>query len=108
MSSLDFALNWGHDDLVPILLDAGADPNGFRATDSRGSTLSPLFAALRGGHVAPINLLLTHGARIEDRNSDGNTALMIACKRPFPGALALLIEKGADARPEHSLRATTA
>ena len=95
---IDFAVVDGFDDIVTALLDAHADPNGFRTSSSDGNTWSPLDGALHAHKPAQITQLLAHGARLEDRNPRGETALMEACKLPYVDQVNLLIEKGADVK----------
>ena len=93
-SPLDFATDLGQPEIVKLLLEAGADPNGFRARDSWGDTYSPLFQSFRTGRIEVVRLLLDHGARLQETNNIGTTALMDAARRPHPDVLALLIERG--------------
>ena len=95
-SPLDFAVMCDRDESIPLLLDAGADVNGFRVENSKGDACSPLFLALERHRPATIRLLLARGARLEDKNNQGNTALMEGCKRPFVDQIDLLIERGAN------------
>ena len=98
-SALDFAVEEGHDEAVPLLLDAGADPNGFRVTMANGGTCSPLFMAVNHDRLALAKLLLAHGARINDKNNRGNTALIQASRVEDVDQIKWLIGQGADVHP---------
>ena len=95
---LDFAVDQGHDDMVPLLLDARADPNGFRASLNSGGTCSTLFMAMNHEHLSTAKLLVAHGARVNDRNSLGSTALIQANFREDVEQVCWLISVGADPR----------
>ena len=57
-------------------LQLGGNPD--RDLDNK----SLLVAAVRAGHNNLVRILPKHGARVEERDSLGNTALMIACRIP--------------------------
>ena len=95
-SPLDFALMSDCDDLIPPLLDAGADVNGFRVPDSNGETCSPLCLALEHHRLAALKLLVARGARLEDASNEGNTALMSGCRRDGLDLIAFLVGQGAN------------
>ncbi|MCY4025134.1 MAG: ankyrin repeat domain-containing protein [Acidobacteria bacterium] len=85
----------GRDDLLGLLLDAGADPNA----PALGAGESPLMAAARGGGAGAVALLLAHGADPDAR--DGwrhQTALMMAAgnHEPHPHVVRILLAHGAD------------
>ncbi len=80
------------DDLIRVLLDAGADPdypNRFNWT--------PLQVASEKGHVSIIRMLLEAGADIHaDLRGDGHRALMRAITYRNREAIVLLLNAGAD------------
>lgn len=76
---LSWAMRTGHGNAVPLLLEAGADPN---VADADGET--PLHLAVRAGDAGLAQLLIRAGANVNARNFDGNTALDAA--RAFPRA----------------------
>ncbi|GEM_PF-1920019 len=91
--------------LADHLLTHGANPNA-RPGDCvpptpgwwrRSETL--LQRAVRGCDEQMIDLLLRHGADIEGRNADGNTALHLAAAIPFRRTRLLGIETVAPAQP---------
>jgi ankyrin repeat protein len=58
--ALSSAVEFGHEQIVRLLLDRGADPNWpDGSTAPRGAALH---AAARGGHLALVEVLLAHGA----------------------------------------------
>ncbi len=78
--------------LVARLLGAGADPN-----ERQPGGETPLMLAARTGRLAVMDVLLDGGADMnaaEERR--GTTALMWAAANEQPGAVRLLVERGAD------------
>jgi ankyrin repeat protein len=71
MNSLIFASWKGHQDIVRLLVDAGADLN-FRS--QTGATA--LVYAASGGHEECVRILLNKGARTDIPMNDGTTALL--------------------------------
>ncbi len=63
----------GHERLVEVLLQQGADVNATNNNDHWGTT--PLHAAAHGNQRAIAELLITHGADIHARNLNGRTPL---------------------------------
>jgi ankyrin repeat protein len=59
---------------VKILLEAGADPNLI----DEDSGITPLISAVRGQYLGIICLLLQAGAKTNDKDSNGKTALDVA------------------------------
>jgi ankyrin len=81
-------------DIVPILLDHGADPN---VADSSGFT--PLLLASGSGSAQTVALLLGHGARIDTASKDGDTPLIEAAQYGRKDVVKLLLDRGATSRP---------
>jgi len=52
--------------------------------------------AAHQGHVDIVRILLSHGANLEQRDADGDTALHYACFGNQPDCISLLLSKGAD------------
>lgn len=48
------------------------------------------------GHIDIVRILLSHGANLEQRDADGDTALHYACFGNQPDCISLLLSKGAD------------
>ncbi len=81
----------GAEDLVAMLLGAGADPD---TQDNAG--WRPLHAAVTEGNIGVIELLLEAGAAIESRGPNGITPLEIAAREGRAEVLTLMLERGAD------------
>lgn len=56
----------------------------------------PLNCAAQAGHDATIQLLIDHGAKINHKDSNSDTALHIACRNGRESAAQLLVENGAN------------
>ena len=90
------AARLGRIDVIPALLQAGAD---IAARDARGYT--PLILASYNGSIAATALLLAQGAPVDQGDAArGNTALMGVAFKGFDPIAALLLKRGAapDAR----------
>lgn len=117
------AARLGRDDLIPVLLEAGADIeaadakghtalvlatyNGFETTaelllghgaDPNGTTTSgsPLMGVAFKGHIAIARRLLAAGADPNLRNAAGQTAVMMGALFDRREIVALLLDAGAD------------
>jgi ankyrin repeat protein len=88
---LQAAAAGGHNDVVRILLENGADVNA--QTDRFGSALQ---AACQEGQVDVVRLLIEHGARVSDQGGLYGNALQAAAAGTSIPVMRLLIEKGAD------------
>ncbi|MDX2292467.1 MULTISPECIES: ankyrin repeat domain-containing protein [Streptomyces] len=89
---LTAAVGWGHADVVRLLLAAGA-PTG---PQTRFGWV-PLVHAATGTHGDPlalVDLLLEHGADLEERQRD-MTPLEWACGLPRPDVVRRLLARGA-------------
>nr|XP_054768059.1 uncharacterized protein LOC129275281 [Lytechinus pictus] len=87
---LFWAANGGHDEIVTLLLNNGADieiPVKFGMT--------PLLAAADRKHLTTVQLLLLQGANVNAQNQNGDTALHLAAYRGSGRLCTLLIEWGA-------------
>ena len=84
----------GHDDVVRVLLEAGAKPN---LAELDGFT--PLMAAARSGNPATVQLLLQAGADIHATATDGRTAIKIARQDRNQKIIALLESAAAQQPP---------
>jgi len=79
-SALHYAVFAGHEDLVRLLLERGADVN---ARAPNGSSV--LMMAAREGHASLAELLLAHGADPGLRNMYGDDAMTWALRRRHAG-----------------------
>ncbi|KAL6812416.1 hypothetical protein J3E69DRAFT_121560 [Trichoderma sp. SZMC 28015] len=84
------AARFGHEAIVKLLLDKGADSN---AIDK--FSYAPLYMAVGSGQKAIIKLLLEKGANTE-AISGGQTPLHVAVSIPHEAAIKLLLDEGAN------------
>ena len=91
-TAMHHAARLGDLQLVELLLNAGADPNG--GESATGET--PLMAAIISGHDRICSALIRSGANIEQRDREGKTALLVGMQRaPRIRMIDILIEAGA-------------
>lgn len=82
----------GYADLVRQLIASGAD---VRARDVQHGGTSMVFAAI-GGHVNCMQILLEHGADVNEKSSDGITPLLYAAMGNQRDCLQWLLKNGAN------------
>jgi len=75
------AITAGHADVVSLLLNNGANPNGITSGGIIQGRTIPLHCAVRSGNPAIVSSLLTAGANIDGRDEAGNTALIVAATK---------------------------
>lgn len=80
--------------LAGWLVGLGFPADGVNATVENGMT--PLMKAAREGLGGIIERLVAHGAALDQRNADGNTALWLACVGHHLDILTSLVQAGAD------------
>jgi ankyrin repeat protein len=86
------AARLGREEVIPALLQAGAD---LAAVDAKGHT--PLILASYHGHAASTALLLSHGAAVDQPDTvRGNSALMGVAFKGHSSIAEQLLEAGAD------------
>ncbi|GFY72014.1 ankyrin repeat and KH domain-containing protein 1 [Trichonephila inaurata madagascariensis] len=89
---LMFACAAGHEDIVRILLDAGA-----RVEDHNENGHTPLMEAASAGHVEVAKLLVERGASINTHSNEfKESALTLACYKGHLEMVRFLLEAGAD------------
>ena len=91
-TALLLACNSAQAESVKLLLDNGADPNISDAND-----YTCLHAAVRG-HCINVTLqeIITHHAHLDARDSDGATALFLACASREQNLVKVFLEAGSD------------
>lgn len=94
----DDALRWavtlGHDEVIPVLLNWGADVNKKYTELCPGRT--PLMLTAENNHAKTVKLLLNWGAKFHTEDDNGDTALVIAAKRGLWPIMDVLADYGAD------------
>ncbi|KAK0716323.1 hypothetical protein B0H67DRAFT_515985, partial [Lasiosphaeris hirsuta] len=88
---LCYAAEQGHEAVVKLLLDKGADTEA-KGRDDR----TPLCYAAGEGHEAVVKLLLDKGADTEAKGRNGQTPLCYAAEQGHKAVVKLLLDKGAD------------
>ncbi|TVT98380.1 hypothetical protein EJB05_00575 [Eragrostis curvula] len=91
---LHLAAAKGHDQVVKILLEHGADPN--RVINDFPHLLAPLMMACCGQSLKCVKLLVQAGADVNVKSMNGQTVLMSAIDDGFTDIAKFLIEAGAD------------
>jgi hypothetical protein len=91
ITPLESASYLGHQDMVELLLTAGADPN-VKIYDG----YTPLHQAVRNGHVGICQLLMAKGARIDSERDNGYTPLHSASESGQVETALWLLVCGAD------------
>ena len=71
-TELSSAIEWGITDIVTILLEAGVDPCRYQA---EALNLPPLHSCIVYSQPKVLKLLLAYNFRMDETDSDGNTAL---------------------------------
>ncbi|KXH51697.1 hypothetical protein CSIM01_04730 [Colletotrichum simmondsii] len=79
----------GFSGVVDALLLYGADPN------AAGSGGTPLVMAAKNGHLAVVHTLITWGARLEEADVNGMSALSHAAQRGHLSIVMVLFQSGA-------------
>jgi ankyrin repeat protein len=94
------ASRWGYAEAAMLLIKAGADVN--RGEGSKNGTALHVTITEGKGQSEIIKALLAKKARIEARDSDGNTPLILAAKGDRLEALKLLLQARAAVNAEDS------
>ena len=94
-SALTFAAHKGYDDIVTLLLGAGAPVNS-RVTEDLSTPLHKACAGSKPGHMASVKLLLEAGADVHALNKWRETPLLTAANHGQSQAVEALLAHGAD------------
>lgn len=86
------AVLWKSDEIVKVLLAAGADPN----KPALGNILAPLHWSVRTGRDSITKMLIDAGAELELTDPGGWTPLHVAAANGEWEAMELLLAEGAD------------
>lgn len=87
---LHVTATWGHEDLVRLLIDRGADVN---AQNRAGMT--PLHCASMAGHEGVVRILVDRGANVHLIDGIGNSPLYFAVWDGYTPIVKLLLQHGA-------------
>ena len=87
---LMLAAETGHDDIIDLLIDSGADPN----YEHPESLMAVLNQAIKYERPSTLQILLLKGADSNKPNSMGLTPLLFACQ--YPDMARILLSNGAD------------
>jgi len=81
--------------------------NGMPANQTNAEGFCALMAASFNGHVETIQALIDAGANVNQTNTQGVTPLIAACG-PYPAAVRLLLENGAEVNAADKIESFTA
>ena len=90
-TALIIAVYNGHEKIVQLLLENGADANAKEVDDEPA-----LIMAAKKGYSGVVRLLLVAGANIEAKDMYGETALLLGARYGHEDVIQLLLEKRAD------------
>lgn len=90
-TALQEAIRWGHDDMIKLLVELGADPNALDA-DGRNA----LHHAALSNEVAAARLLIQKGVVVEQRDPYDYTPLHLAARKGNERVVKILLDAGAD------------
>ncbi len=93
---LHHAAEGGHEEIVELLITAGADLHATTVSMLGGGGWIPLHSAARQGHRGIVELLIEMGTDVNTRDSAGKSTLHDAVLEGHKGIVELLINKGAD------------
>lgn len=95
----------GHSDVIPVLLQAGADPNKF--TPARYDKLTPFMLAAQMGHVNVLKTFVQHGyLKIDTVDHKGRSALAHAIINGQAHVVSYLLRIGANILKKDTSRNT--
>ena len=94
------AAEGGHEEIVKLLIAAGADLHATTVPMLGGGGWTPLHSAARQGHRGIVELLIEKGTDVNAMDSSGKSALHDAALEGHKEIVELLIIKGADLNAE--------
>lgn len=91
-TALHYAVDKGHDEMIPILLQSGVDPDCYNRDGYTAVYTATLFQ-----HQTTISTLLDNGANVNAKDrTRKQTALTIAVANGYEATVRLLLDRGAD------------
>ncbi|XP_028992558.1 ankyrin repeat domain-containing protein 50 [Betta splendens] len=99
MTPLLLAAYEGNDEVVELLLEAGADVDETAGPDgsiTAAAAVTPLLAAAAMGHMKTVSRLLFWGAAVDAIDCEGRTALCLAAARGSIKVVRALLDRGLD------------
>lgn len=96
MTALHMAAARGAVDIAELLIKAGAGADVDAEAGAGQGSAHPLHLATQFNHPAVVALLLDHGAKVDVKDSRGDTALLLAAKSGYTGIAEQLLQGGAD------------
>lgn len=92
LATLLVAARYGELRMTQVILSRGAPVNGFLSK----SLVNSLHLACKGGHANVVDLLLKHGAHIDEYTSNRCTPLVIGCLQGHLPVVEMLLRQGAN------------